>query len=276
MRCDVCGYKIMPGVHECPNCGYKWDDGHVNTFDRNAYDHGHIQIKPKSEIKQPQRKTTINPKSTLEKGNNIIQKVLIVFIGLWIVGMLAGVVVELISGASFMFDDIFGTIFKDDDYYTSSSIEEAIEYGYDYDDILEREKNVIAFFEDLGLTDIDTYDYVGTSDYVSFSVYAYDDDYTMYEIGETYMDDALYETTFVTSGYLENSIQSGDLTIDKDMIDAIDDYIECGNLYDMINVYRSQMSLDDDGYVYYDNDIYFTEDYEDYDGSYYYYFSIDF
>ncbi|MCD7840789.1 MAG: zinc ribbon domain-containing protein [Erysipelotrichaceae bacterium] len=271
MRCDVCGYKIVPGQHECPNCGYKWDDGHVNTFDRTAYDHGHIQNKPKSQVKQPQRKTIVNPKSTIEK-NKIIPTLIKIFIGLWIVGMLAGVVVTLVSQVPSIFDDIF----EEDDTYTSSSIEEAIEYGYDYENVLQREEDVIAFFESLGFTDIDTYDYVGTGTYVSFTVYAYDDDYTMYEIGETYMDEALYETTFVTSGYLENSIQSGDLTIDKDMIDAIDDYIECGNLYDMINVYRSQMSLDDDGYLYYDNDIYFSEDYEDYDGTYYYYFSIDF
>ncbi|MCD7892868.1 MAG: hypothetical protein LUG60_04115 [Erysipelotrichaceae bacterium] len=274
MRCDVCGYKIMPGVHECPNCGYKWDDGHVNTFDRSAYDHGHIQNKPKSQVK-PQRKTVINPKSSFEKGN-IIQLIVKVVVGLWIIGLLCGLVVGLVSNASYVIGDIFETLFEDDVTYTGSAIVEAINEGYEYDGILQRKEATIAFFEDLGLEDIDDYDYVGSESYVSFTVYAYDDDYTMYQIGETYVDGALYETSFVTSGYLESSIQSGDLTINKDMIDTIDDYIECGNLYDMINVYRKQLVEEDDDYEYYDGNIYFTEEYEDYSDDYYYYFSIDF
>ncbi len=273
MRCDVCGYKIMPGQHECLNCGYKWDDGRVNTFDRTAYDHGHIQNKPRLQVK-PQRKTTVNPKSTNAKGS-VVSTIVKVLIAIWIVGLLSSFIVAFVNNASSILGDAFEIVFEDDD-YTSSSIEEAINNGYDYEYILDREDDVVNFFYDLGFIDIDTNEYVGTDSYVSFTVYAYDDDYTMYEIEEIYIDDELYTTTFVTSGYLENSIQSGNLTIDKEMIDAIDDYIECGNLYDMINVYRSQMSLDDDGYLYYDNDIYFSEDYEDYDGSYYYYFSIDF
>ncbi|MCD7808099.1 MAG: hypothetical protein LUH02_02060 [Erysipelotrichaceae bacterium] len=274
MRCDVCGYKIMPGQHECPNCGYKWDDGHVNTFDRNAYDHGHIQNKPKSQI-NPQRKTTINPQSTNAKGN-VVSTIVKVLIAIWIVGLLSSFIFAIVSNVSSIFGDAFEIIFEDEDTYTGSSIEAAIDAGYDYDDILQRKEDTIAFFEDLGLTDIDSYDYVGTDSYVSFSVYAYNNDDTMYEIGETYIDEELYETSFVTSGYLENSIQTGDLTIDKNMIDTIDDYIECGNLYDMINVYRQQLIKEEDDYEYYDGNIYFTEEYEDYDESYYYYFSIDF
>ncbi len=272
MRCDVCGYKIVPGQHECPNCGYKWDDGHVNTFDKNAYDHGHIQNKPKSQVR-PQRKTTVNPQSTNAKGN-VVSVIVKVLVAIWIVGLLSSFIVALASNVSSIFGDAFEIIFEDDD-YTSSSIEAAIDAGYDYEDVLQRKEDTIAFFEDLGLEDIDTYDYVGTSNYVSFTVYGYDE-YTMYEIGEIYVDEALYETSFVTSGYLESSIQSGDLMIDKDMIDTIDDYIECGNLYDMINIYRKQLVEEDDDYEYYDGNIYFTEEYEDYDESYYYYFSIDF
>lgn len=45
MKCDVCGTRIMPGEKECPNCGYKWKDSHVNTFDVTSQSHEHIQVK---------------------------------------------------------------------------------------------------------------------------------------------------------------------------------------------------------------------------------------
>lgn len=55
MKCEVCGTKIPIGTNECTNCGYKFKDSHINTFDISSKTHEHIQTQKVSQYNKSNR-----------------------------------------------------------------------------------------------------------------------------------------------------------------------------------------------------------------------------
>ncbi len=266
MRCDVCGHRIVPGEHECRNCGYKWKEERVSTYDKDTYHREHNQ---NNRVTQSRKRSQTKTKTG--KSNSIFHNVIVTVL----VIMIFAAAIFIRAGISYLSEDY--TI--EEEYVDAYVDEEDDEAVYVDSEILQREEEIYAFFEELGFADIDTYEYSGDS-YSYISVYVYDDDNTHYEIAESYDENGeLDYTDFITRGYLSSSIQTGELSIDKNLMNQMGDFLGVDDLYEIIDTYRTQMDMYEDGsYIYFEDNIYLNEEVDAYfdDRPYYYYFSISF
>lgn len=206
MKCDVCGTKISVGSHECPNCGYKYDQ-YASHYDMASATHEHIQYSSKRSIDVNRMKRVIG-----------------------LVGAVFGVACLVISFALSMF-------LGDKDALT---FQDAIDKGYDNGTIelaLEAEKEIVKTTSKYE-PQIHEY-YFKENDRVSAQLsvlYLIDD--IEYRINHFFENNREITKRFEIKGYTTQGIQNKDKLINKDLVSLIGNYFGYDYAYEDFNEMR--------------------------------------
>ncbi len=253
MKCEVCGTKIPIGSHECPQCGYKWKDDHINTFDVSSVKHDHIRVEGVHQESKPY--------FSKKRNQNDFPK--------WFYIAVMGVIIAIILSVAVPF---IITRFQLS-HYENMSFTQLIDNGYDDTSVVsqakEDEENALDFFRnELKLEDVDVEEnsYKDGNDLMdlSFEVTG-QKNATTYGIKYQYDNNKVTMHEMFTMGKTQSSLRYKDTQeFDEDILLSIGNYIKIYSVTSQMEKARLLMKNEGNHYMYTESindiNIYMTEE----------------
>lgn len=277
MKCDVCQTQIPLGSDECPNCGYKIRENHVQTFDASGVTHEHIRV-PKAKPTKRTQKTDYNQHR--KKGRTMRTVVIFIVVIISVVTMVCGGIIIPIMMSSDIFNDNESYHTYEDMTFTDM-VNEGIDKNDTISHIQDYAESLKTFLNKQGISDLSENEYCsafGDRLIANYHVNGSKND-ILYSVEVTFTsDEGLSNRGLIISYSSEKSMRKGNVLFSKEDVNAIGDYLDISNAYDILNNSRTKMKKDKDNenrYVYSDYDdlsIYLSEEYYDRKEPYYFHY----